>query len=603
MAALAHVKDLRLTLGGAPLFEGVEFVLHKGERAAFVGANGAGKSTLMRVLAGLAEADAGEVAYASGTVVAFAPQEVATQGYETLRAFAAAPTASAGSGLAAARHAVEAALTTFSLDPDGALEGLSGGALKRASLARAFAAAPDLLLLDEPTNHLDIAAIEELEDRLQGFRGASLIISHDRRFLERISTSTLWLRRRRVIKLDRGFSQFEEWAQQIEQEDERAEARLETHLKAEEHWLRRGVTARRARNEGRRRKLEALRAQRRTIKATATGRSAALTAERGAESARLVIEAKDLSKAYGAAPVVAGLSLRVMRADRVGVVGPNGAGKSTLLELLLRRREPDAGMVRLGEGLQIAYVDQARSLLDAHATVWDALAPQGGDQIIVRGRARHIAAYAEDFLFRREQLRQPVAALSGGERNRLALAIVLAQPANLLVLDEPTNDLDMDTLELLEDMLASYDGTVLVVSHDRAFLDGVATQILGPLGAGRWAETPGGWTDFEREHGPARRPRAASSGNVATPLPPRTANKLSYKEERRAAELDALLDRLASEIIALESGLSDPRTFAENAAAYNAAAARLGAARSERDAAENEWLEIELRREALAGRS
>lgn len=603
--ALAHVKDLRLTLGEAPLFEDAAFVLHKGERTAFIGANGAGKSTLMRMLAGEAEPDSGDIAFASGAVIAMAPQETDFDGCATLRDYARGPSVKrAGSDAPASSHAAEAALAVFGLDPDRTPEALSGGEARRASLARAFAADPDILLLDEPTNHLDIVAIEELEQRIASFRGACLVISHDRRFLDRVSTSTLWLRQRRLLKLERGFASFEEWAESVEQEEARALARLETHLRTEEHWLQRGVTARRARNEGRRRKLEAMRADRRERTALSASRSAALQADKGTDSARQVIDAKGISKAYGERPIVTNLSLRIMRGDRLGIVGPNGAGKTTLLETLLGKRAPDSGAVRIAENLNVAYVDQGRTLLDPAETLWDTLAPNGGDQVMVRGQPRHVAAYARDFLFAPEQLRQPVSALSGGERNRLALAVALARPANLLVLDEPTNDLDMDTLDALEDMLAAYDGTVILVSHDRAFLDGVATQVVGPspLGGGRWVESPGGWSDFEREHGaPAagRRP-APRRQQAPSAAPERRQTKLSYKEERRAAELDLVMPRLRAEIASLELALSDPNIFAKDASLFTTSAKRLEAARAEHEAAEAEWLAIELRREALA---
>ena len=600
MSALAHVKNLALTLGRAPLFDGAEFVLQKGERAAFVGANGAGKSTLMRMMAGLTEPDAGEIAYQSGTTIAFAPQETSFEGFATLRDYAQSPSvARIGSAAVAPAYAADAALEQFGLDPERAPQGLSGGEARRASLARALAADADILLLDEPTNHLDITAIEELERIITGQRGACLIISHDRRFLERVSTATLWLRQRQLLKLNRGYSAFEEWAEAVETEDARNLARLETQLKAEEHWLRRGVTARRSRNEGRRRKLMAMRAERRDIKELSASPTAAITAERGNESARLVIDAKAISKSYGERALITNLSLRIRRGDRVGIVGANGSGKTTLLELLLERREPDSGNVRTGENLSLAYVDQRRDILDADVTLKDALTPAGGDQVMVRGVPRHVASYAKEFLFTAEQLRQPVSALSGGERNRLALAIALAKPANLLVLDEPTNDLDMDTLDALEDMLASYDGTVLIVSHDRAFLDGVATQIVGPLGNGKWVETPGGWADFEREHGQAISPRVAPKKTSETPrqVAPRKQTKLSYKDERRASELDVLMPKLSAEIEALETKLAGPDAF--TSADFSKSAARLEAARAERDAAEAEWLEIELLREAL----
>jgi ABC transport system ATP-binding/permease protein len=518
-----------------------------------------------------------------------------------LRDYAQSPSvARIGSAAVAPAYAADAALEQFGLDPERAPQGLSGGEARRASLARALAADADVLLLDEPTNHLDITAIEELERTIASQRGACLIISHDRRFLERTSTATLWLRQRRLLKLNRGYAAFEEWADAVETEDARNLQRLETQLKAEEHWLRRGVTARRSRNEGRRRKLMAMRAERRDIKELSASPTAAITAERGNESARLVIDAKGISKTYGERTLIANLSLRIRRGDRVGVVGANGSGKTTLLEILLQQRETDSGTVRMGENLALAYVDQHRDLIDPNVTLKDALTPAGGDQVMVRGVPRHVASYAKEFLFTAEQLRQPVHALSGGERNRLALAIALAKPANLLVLDEPTNDLDMDTLDALEDMLASYDGTVLIVSHDRAFLDGVATQIVGPLGNGKWVETPGGWADFEREHGQAISPRAApkkQSTEPSRPATPKKQTKLSYKDERRAGELDALMPKLGVEIDTLEAKLAAPDAF--NSPDFSKTAARLEAARTERDAAEAEWLDIELKREAL----
>ncbi len=596
---LAHTRALHLSMGAAPLFEGVSFTLHKGERAALVGANGAGKSTLLRMFAGVAEADEGELGFASGAEIAYAAQEPDFADAKTLRDYACTP--STLRVAPAPIHAAEAALEAFGLDPNRTPSGLSGGEARRASLARALAPDADILLLDEPTNHLDIAAIEALEKRIAAFNGACLIVSHDRRFLERVTNTTLWLRQRKVLKLDRGFAAFDDWAAQLETEEQRTLARLETHLEAEEHWLQRGVTARRSRNEGRRRRLLAMRQERRDRLALTATPKAALQADKGGESGKLVIEATRIAKAYGERPLISDFSLRVMRGDRVGIVGPNGAGKTTLLELLLKRREPDAGEVRHGANLDIAYVDQARAILDPAATLWETLTPLGGDQVMVRGKPRHVAAYARDFLFGPEYLRQPVAALSGGERNRLALAVTLAQPANLLVLDEPTNDLDMDTLDVLEDALAAYDGTVLLVSHDRAFLDGVATQIIGPLGKGRWAEAPGGWSDFERAfpREPEVKPTASRPAAAAPPRPAKP-SKLSYKDERRAGELDRLMPALQTEIAALETRLAGADAFAANPESFAADAARLEAARAELESAEAEWLDIELLRETLA---
>jgi ABC transport system ATP-binding/permease protein len=601
---LLQLKGIRLSLGAAPLFEGVDFGLARGERACLVGLNGAGKSTLMRIIAGEIEADAGEISWASGVSAALVPQEPSLEGFSTLRAFCAAPF---DTEAPTPDHAAEAQLHAYGLDPDRSPHGLSGGEIRRAALARAFAAAPDILLLDEPTNHLDIAAIEDLEERLKDFPGASLIISHDRRFLERVSTACLWLRNGKVMRLDRGYGAFEQWAADVEAAEARALSKLETQLAVEEHWLLRGVTARRSRNEGRRRKLEAMRTERRERKALATKAGVEMAVERGAESGRLLIDVEKVTQVFasedGERTIVRNVSTRIMRGDRIGIVGPNGAGKTTLLDILLKRRAPSAGVVRHGTNLEIAYVDQLRSELDPEASIWETLCPLGGDQVMVRGRPVHVAGYAKSFLFRAEQLRQPTNALSGGERNRLCLAVALARPANVLVLDEPTNDLDMETLDALEDMLSAYDGTVLIVSHDRAFLDGVTTQIIGALGDGRWVETPGGYADFEREHGgfQARARPGRREKDAPPPQAPRVQRKLSYKDERRLADLEARVPALEAEIAELEAKLADPALFSGDPKAFASTAAQLNAARTEKDEAEIEWLALAERKDALAG--
>ncbi|MDX2236308.1 MAG: ABC-F family ATP-binding cassette domain-containing protein [Hyphomonadaceae bacterium] len=602
---LAQLKAVRLSLGGAPLFAGVDITLRKGERACLVGANGAGKSTLMRMLAGLTAPDDGEVVFASGATAAYVPQEPDFGDAPTLRAYAQRASVRHAAAIETPAHAADAALDAVALDPERAPAGLSGGEARRASLARAFAADADILLLDEPTNHLDIVAIEALEARLRRFSGAALIISHDRRFLERVSTQTIWLRQGKALSNPRGYAHFDAWAEAVEAEEAKTLSRVEKHLDAEEHWLRRGVTARRSRNEGRRRKLEALRDERRARKTAATRTRAALNAGGADESGRLAIEAVGVAKAYGDRAIVRDLSIRVMRGDRIGIVGPNGAGKTTLLDILLGRLAPDAGQVRHGQRLEIAYVDQARAVLDPRQTIWDALTPGGGDSVVVQGRSRHVAAYAKDFLFPATMLRQPIGALSGGERNRVALMVTLLRPSNLLVLDEPTNDLDVETLDSLEDMLMGYDGTALIVSHDRAFLDGVTTQILGAVGDGRWAETPGGFADFAREHPHAFAPEAPREARTPPrPAPaaaPRAAKKLSYRDERRLADLEARIAALESDIAALERALAEPELFARDAGAFAAAAARLAAAQQEKDQCETEWLELDDKRSALAG--
>jgi ABC transport system ATP-binding/permease protein len=592
---LAQVKTVQLTMGGAPLFEGASFALHRGERVCLIGQNGAGKSTLLKMLAGEVEPDGGEIARMSGVTFAYMAQEPDLSGFESLSVYVEA------AGVPA--HKAEAELFAFDLDPARAPQGLSGGEVRRASLARVFAQSPDVLLLDEPTNHLDIAAITALEERLLRFSGASLIISHDRRFLETVSTACLWLRRRAVRRLDAGFAEFEAFAEILELEDARALSRLETQLKAEEHWLQRGVTARRSRNEGRRRKLMAMRTERRERKSE--GRSqAGVAMSAGQASGRQVIEAKGLTFAYPDAadqPLVKDLSLRLMRGDRLGLIGPNGAGKTTLLKLLLGRLAPTGGTVRIGSELTLAVVDQDRARLDPDKTVWETLCPLGGDQVIVRGHPRHVAAYAADFLFTSAQLRQPARALSGGERNRLSLAVALAQPANLLILDEPTNDLDMETLDVLEEALAAYDGTVILVSHDRAFLNGAVTQVLGPVGAGRWAESPGDYDDFLREHGgPARtKPQAKSEPvrpTASSPAPKAASRKLSYKDQRRLEECEALMPRLTVEIALLESKLASPEAYEKGQEHFQSLVKTLETQKRQLEEAEADWLTLEEKR-------
>ncbi|MET0547224.1 MAG: ABC-F family ATP-binding cassette domain-containing protein [Caulobacterales bacterium] len=603
-APIAQFKDVRLSLGGAPLFSGVAFALSRGDRACLIGANGVGKSTLMRILAGALDQDSGEVFRQPGVRMIYVPQEPSFAGFDTLHDYAAHGLDDAG------RRAAEYELSDFGLDPERSCEGLSGGESRRAALARAFAAEPDLLLLDEPTNHLDIEAIEMLEARLMAYRGSALIVSHDRRFLERVSTACLWLRNGQVQRLDRGFGAFEEWAEQVESAEADALQRLETQLRDEERWLQRGVTARRSRNEGRRRKLMAMRSERRERSALLSKDGPSFSMEAGESSGRLVLEAKKLSKSWldaDGAPktVVQSFDIRITRGDRIGIVGPNGAGKSTLLKLLLGEIAPDEGSVRKGSNVTIAHLDQMRDTLDSKATIWDTLAPLGGDQVLVRGNPRHVAAYAGDFLFAPKQLRQPVGALSGGERNRLLLAVAMTKTANLLVLDEPTNDLDMETLDLLEDTLSAYDGTLLLVSHDRAFLDGVVTSILAPLGDGRWAETPGSYSDYERERATrlqAREAKASKAAPIVTPAstPKRETKKLSYKDERRLAEIETLMPKTQAAIAALETRLADPALYSKSPAEAAALADKLDAERAKLETMELEWLELEEKKQLLA---
>ncbi|MDP3738049.1 MAG: ATP-binding cassette domain-containing protein [Hyphomonadaceae bacterium] len=603
------LRGVQLTLGGAPLFTGVDLALAKGERMALVGRNGAGKSTLMRILGGAIEPDAGEIFMQPGTVARHLLQEPDFSGFATAMDYVS-------EGLDDYMlYRAEAELDAWDVPQGLDLTKASGGQSRRIALAHAFAHDPDVILFDEPTNHLDVPAIELLEKELLAFRGAALIVSHDRRFLENVSTSVAWLRQGAVRTLDKGYSHFEEWVEAVEAEEEKSFDKLNVQLKAEERWMARGVTARRKRNMGRVRKLQEMRSEKREkrIALADAANTANLAIDSGAQSSRLVMEAKGLSKTFqtpdGPLPIARDLNLRVMRGDRLGLIGPNGAGKTTLLKLILGQLQPDAGSLRLAKNLEIAYLDQTRLSLKGNETLWDTLAPLGGDQIIVRGHPRHVAAYAKDFMFESKQLHQPVSALSGGERNRLTLALALAKPSNLLVLDEPTNDLDIETLDLLEDMLVEFDGTLLLVSHDRAFVDNVVTSILTPEGDGLWMETPGGYSDYvsQKKSGAvaafrSSAPSAPQKGGPKLQDPARIAvpaAKLSYKDSRRLEELNRLLPERQAEIARIEDEMADSALFAKDPKGFEARAKRMSAARAELEAYEAEWLGLEEKREAL----
>ena len=580
------------------LFDGVDLALEPGARACLVGRNGAGKSTLLRVLSGRLEADGGDRFLTPGRKVVFVAQEPEISG-ETLLDFAT----SGG----AAPHEAEAALQDFGLEPGRSTQGLSGGEGRRAALARAFAEKPDVLLLDEPTNHLDIFAIETLEAELRASRAAALIVSHDRAFLERTTNRCFWLEDRKIFRLDKGFAHFEPWADKIAADQAETLRRLSKAIERETYWFYRSITAQRTRNEGRARELAVMRRQKAEMMRD-INRPLSLTAESGAASGQRVIEAKGIAKRFGERVILKSFSTRVQRGDRVAIVGPNGAGKTTLVKLLLGELASDEGTVKLGTNLQVAYVDQARAQLNPTETLWEALTPSGGDQVLVRGQPRHVAAYARDFLFQDSQLRQPVASLSGGERNRLLLARALAQTANLLVLDEPTNDLDMDTLDLLEDLLADYDGTLILVSHDRDFIDRLASSTIALDGQGAIVETPGGWKDFVSQNPTFFDNARGSPGAVVRkPVAPKAAPeavakkvvKLSFKDQHRLETLDKLMPKLAGEIVALEKRLEDPALYARDPAGFDKIMKSLDAARATLAAAEDEWLALEEKREAL----
>ena len=605
------LKNVRLQDGPVRLFDGVDLALEPRARACLVGRNGAGKSTIMRVMAGQAEPDSGERTVQPSARVVWVAQEPVITGARLVDYAAAG---------GAPVHRAEAELQAFGLDPERSAEGLSGGEVRRTALARAFAEDPEVLLLDEPTNHLDILAIEALEARLKSIRAALLIVSHDRAFLEHMTRTCFWLEGRQVRRLDQGFGAFDGWVEKIAEAEAEAARKLDKELERENHWMARGVTARRARNEGRRRKLMALREDKALRLRSAAG-SLSMGLASGGASGRRVLEATDIAKAFGERVVLKGFSTRVMRGDRLAIIGPNGAGKSTLVKILLGQLAPDAGEVKLGTNLEIAYLDQGRAALKPGQTLLQTLAPLGGEQVMVRGRPKHVAAYAKEFLFDERQMRQPVESLSGGERNRLLLARALAQPANLLVLDEPTNDLDMDTLDLLEELLADYDGTLILVSHDRDFIERLATSTIALDGRGRAVETPGGWSDFLSQNpgffeglsgplGPAARASSPRGGaSSAQDLPPSgevrpkagkgVGAKLSYKDSRRLQELEALMPKLQAEIKANEAMLEDAGLYARDPRRFDQVMKALDAARARLSHSELEWLELEEKRESL----
>ena len=592
---IAALRGARLTFGGRPLFADIDLGIGRGERVALVGANGSGKSTILKILAGSMEVDAGSRFLQPGLRVGVLAQEPDFGRFTTVADFVAADGASA--------HRVAALLDRLSLDGSRDPAGLSGGESRRAALARALAGDPDLLLLDEPTNHLDLPTIEWLEEMLLGFQGALLFISHDRAFLTRLSTRVLWLERGRLHELDAGFARFEAWSQELIEREEREAQRLEKRIATEQYWYLRGVTARRSRNEGRRRRLQALRAER-ASRILRPGR-AKLAAEAAPAGGQLVIEAVDLAKSFGAKGfgervLLKDFSTRIMRGDRIGIIGPNGAGKTTLLKLLLGEIKPDSGSLRHGTNLIPAYFDQKRAPLAEDATLWETLAPAGGDSIMVRGAQKHVVAYLRDFLFDERQALMPVSRLSGGERARLLLARLFAAPSNLLIMDEPTNDLDLDTLDLLEEVLDDYDGTVLLVSHDRDFLDRLVTSVIVMAGDGSAVEHAGGYSDLPRPETTKSGAGRSAPTNPGAERRPRAAQRLSYKEQRELDGLPREIDRLHGELATLEKALADPGLYGRDRAGYETKAARLAAAKQALAAAEERWLELEHKREELA---
>ena len=596
------LRSAHISFGGHPLVVAADLAVARGDRVCLVGRNGAGKSTLLKLLGGLTDLDGGERWTAPGLRIAYLPQEPELRPGETVAAHVAA---GLGPAVSTDDHRVKAMLDRVALTPERTVADLSGGEVRRASVARALVGEPELLLLDEPTNHLDLPTIERLEEELTSFAGALVVVSHDRAFLARLTTRTWWLDRGEVRQVDRGFAEFEGWAETVLAAEEEEARRLDRKIVAETRWLQRGVTARRRRNEGRRRRLAELRrARAERIGPIGRARMATGRAEAGG---RLVIEADGIAKRFdgaaGETVIVRDFSTRILRGDRIGIVGPNGAGKTTLLRMLLGEVEPDRGRVRHGANLKPLVHDQRREALDPDLTLWRTLAPGGGDSLSVRGETRHVVAYLRDFLFDESQALQPVRSLSGGERSRLLLARLFARPANLLALDEPTNDLDLETLDLLEDVLGDYDGTVLVISHDRDFLDRVATSIIAVEGGGEVREYVGGYGDYLRQRPPppaVATPHPKARVKAARPRPSRTA--LSFRERQELERLTALLGTLGEEIMALERLLAEPNLYGRDRRRFEGSVARLAAAKAELEAAEARWLELEQRRDGSSER-
>jgi ATP-binding cassette subfamily F protein uup len=603
---LLTLSDIALGFGGRPLFRDISLVVGEGERLCLVGRNGSGKSTLLKVIAGQVEPDSGTRFVQPGKSVAYLPQNPDASGYGSLIDFAAADLDPSE------RWRAESALDGLKVEANHDPASASGGELRRAALARLISAEADLMLLDEPTNHLDIQAIEWLEGYLAQTSRAFVLISHDRAFLSALSRGTLWIDRGDLRRSPKGFAGFETWRDEVWQQEDEERHKLDRLIKAEAHWAVYGISARRTRNQGRLRKLEGLRAER-AAQITRKG-TAAMALDSGQASGKLVIEAKGIAKGYDGRTLFRDFSLRVARGDCIALVGPNGAGKTTLLKTLIGQLEPDAGTVRLGANLEMAVFDQNRDALDREKSLWDTLAGDKevgvkgrNDQIMVRGRPKHVVAYLKDFLFDERQARGPVKALSGGEVSRLLLARIMARPSNVLVLDEPTNDLDVETLDLLQELLGDYDGTVLLVSHDRDFVDRVASATIAVEGNGAAVIYAGGWSDYR-----AQRPADAEPESQLTkPKSPRPieatkpppseakARKLSFKQQHRLDALPAEIDQLTADITRLEGLLADPDLFTREPDKFAKATAALAQRQDKLTAAEEEWLELETLREEL----
>ena len=593
------IKGARLSFGTNELFTNVELYINRGDKISLVGRNGCGKSTLLKVIARDIEPDAGEIFVQPGVKVSYMPQDPDFSGYATLRevVLSGLPEHERGQ-----EYRADILIEQFDIRAAQSPEQSSGGERKKAALAKALINEPDILLLDEPTNHLDMPTIEKLEKIIADFRGAVILISHDRMFLSNTSRTTFWLDRGILRRNNKGFRYFEEWQEQVIDQEIIEQKYLNKKSEEETEWLHKGVTARRKRNQGRLRRLQQLRQERRE-QIRQIG-SVKLEVEEGELRSKMVIEAKHVCKAFGDREIVKDFSTRIIKGNKIGIVGPNGAGKTTLIKLLTKRLEPDSGHVRIGKNLEEAYFDQNRLTLDPKKTLWKTLCNEG-DHIFVRGSYRHVVAYLKDFLFRPDQAQCPVSALSGGEKNRLMLAVALAQPSNFLVLDEPTNDLDMDTLDLLQEVLDEYEGTILLVSHDRDFIDRVVTSVIYMPGDGSVSEHAGSYSDL-LEKLKSKIPAKKENKKEALPKKEETpksetkkTGRLSYNQQRLLEILPDKISELEKQIGDTEAALSDSSLYTENPEKFDALTKQLEELKAELEKSENQWLEIEMLRESI----
>jgi len=589
------LKGISLAFGDNQLFNDVELYINRGDKISLVGRNGSGKSTLLKVIAGVIEPDGGEIFMQPGIKVAYMPQEPDFSKYATLRDVIRAGVASYNESL---EYKVDIWIDALKIEAEQKVSKASGGELRKAALAQALVGEPDILLLDEPTNHLDIAAIETLEKIIADFSGAVMLISHDRMFLCNTSKTTFWLDRGKMHRSNKGFGFFEEWQEQIINQEIIEQQNLNKKIAEETEWLHKGVTARRRRNMGRLRRLQQLRAERKEqIKQVG---SVNLKVEEADFRSKLVIEAKHIEKTFGDRPIIKDFSTRIIKGNKIGIVGPNGAGKTTLIKMLTKRLDPDSGFVRIGKNLEEAYFDQNRLTLDPKKTLWQTLCDKG-DHIMVQGHFRHVVAYLKDFLFKPSQAHCPVAALSGGEKNRLMLAKILAQPSNFLVLDEPTNDLDMDTLDLLQEVLDEYGGTILVVSHDRDFLDRVVSSVIYLKGDGSVYEHAGSYSELLEKKATNITKATTKQNSIKKEdvKPKEKAKKLSYNQQRLLDVLPVEVEQLEQQICAVSEELSDTNLYTDSPDRFDELSKLLPQLQELKEQKENQWLELQMLAETL----